>query len=335
MTAIPPGPTDVPGPGAPGSPPALPVPLPASAGVNNPDQLTPDELLSQFVGNYGLYDPNKPQAVLHSHSNNDPTDGHDSNSDSFIDSAFAFVGEILGVLVYPIKQVISWVWEGVKAAAQWAWNFASDVWNSAVDAISAVWDAAIQSLKDAFAFISDQAAQLWVWATTAFNWVVDKGAWVLGQLENLVSLVADAVASSLGWIWENLIQPVTDLIGSLFGTLWDAFWSAATWVWDKVQAIAEAVVNAVLDAASWVWDKVYAIAKAIVDAAIDALGFAWDVLQEAWKWIEYFATHPFSWFGDLLSAVENGETALFGPGIVAALHRESDAIEAVVASWLG
>ena len=307
---------------------------PTTGGVPNPDQLTPAELLDQFIGNLSGYNPNKPPITLQAADHGDPTGGHAGNTSSFIDDAFAFVGEILGVLVYPIKQVIEWVWEGVVAAAQWAWSFAADVWNSAVDAISAVWDAAIQSLKDAFGFISDTIAELYVWATTAFNWVVQKGQWVLDQLENLASLVANAVADSIDWIWQNLIQPVTDLIGSLFGTLWDAFWSAATWVWDKVQAIAEAVVNAVLDAASWVWDKVSAIATAIVNAAIDAIGIAWDVLQEAWGWIVWLAEHSFDFFTSLANVLFDSGNGWFRAHFETLFADSGDMIEQYVAGWL-
>lgn len=309
--------------------------FPDAGPIPNPDQLDPGTLEGLFLGDYAGFALDEPDHPLKHNDNGDPTNGHEQNSDSFIDSAFAFVGEILGVLVYPIKQVISWVWEGVKAAAQWAWSFAADVWNSAVSFVHDVFNTIIQGVKDVFGAISDQVAQLFQWAATAFTWVIDKGAWVLDQLGKLASLVADGIASAIGWIWQNLIQPVTDLIGSLFGTLWDAFWSAADWVWDKVTAIATAVVNAILDGASWLWDKVTAVAEAAVNAVLDALGIAWDILKAAWDWITWMAEHTFGWFQDLFNLSYQGAGGAWINGITNALLQDGDVVEELIAGWIG
>lgn len=320
MTVVP-GPTDVPGPGAPGSPP------PASGGINA-------DLWAE-LGNVADWQYQPPPTTLKSADHGDPTGGEAGNTDSFIDGVFQFIGDILGVLVYPIKQIIAWVWDGVKAAAQWAWDFAADIWNSVVDIFRAIFDTITAQIGLVFGFISDLVGEAWKLGTEALDWIANKGEWLLSQIGDVASLVLGIVEGAIGWIWDHLISPVTDLVLSLLGDALDAALGALGWVWDRVTEIATAVVNAVLDAASWIWDKVSAIASALVNAAIDALGIAWDILQAAWGWIVWFAEHTFGWFEDLFALSVHGVGDVWVNGIVNALNRSGDDIEAYIADWLG
>lgn len=196
---------------------------------------------------------------------------------SFVSNLWTYFSGLFVTFANWIVQVAAVAAQALADAMDGLRNLIVQWFNDAYRVIS-------QGLNDARSFASGILADLRNWAQDAIN--------------GLTSGIQDAY----NWVLANVYHPLLNLA--------QGAWNFATvtlpnvvkqWIGDLRQWASDAV--------NWVW----AIIKPVWDFFTHILYDAWQVIDKAWDWIVFFATHPISMGLALLNAVVGtGKDALLG-----------------------
>ena len=252
----------------------------------------------------------------------------------FGDFIVGFVAEVLSNLPFPFNAITvafpairDWVTGALQTVADFAESIAAAVLDFVwYDLLNPVLNFVANSVRGLWSFLYDLLGQLASDVANVVDFIAGIGNWLLNQLAGLADFLWNLVSPFVGWFVDNILAPLWDQITSFVNDLLQAVASVGGWLWDLIQQIAGFVFDELIK-------PVYQFILDAINTALDGLGIAWDVLQEAWGWIVYFATHPFTWFSDLFGGwFDHGSSWLLNL-VTSTIASDGDSIEQFVAGY--
>lgn len=259
---------------------------------------------------------------------------------------------VVAVTLFPLI-LLGWRWD-------WAWDQTDRIWDAVKDKVRAVVESMVGFIVDIFGVMGDFVFRLGT-----------LGVGLLHTLERIadtiIPAVLDTVASWLrdlrrtvdglvGEVW-RFAQGAYDLANNLFagipGMIWGALRDAINAFWrDVVAPIAHAVAN--------IWDRIFPFvadmigtfwrdvvgpidrfAHAVYDVAAEALELArrfwsevWPILQGAWSFLEFVATHPLDWWFILIDRAFDEAPEWLAHKLYGVIERDAPGIDDRLARWI-
>jgi phage-related protein len=194
---------------------------------------------------------------------------------SFVTWLYTYLVQLFGILTTWISQVATVAAQALSDAVNGLRSLIIQWFNDAYRVIS-------QGLNDVRSFFGGVIADLRNWAQDALN--------------GLTNGIQDAYR----WVLSNVYDPLLSLA--------QGAWNFAT------VTLPQVVTQWVHDLEQWATDAfnlVWIVVKPIWDFFAHVLYDAWQVIDKAWDWLVFFATHPISMgLAVLQSIVGTGKDAL-------------------------
>lgn len=223
-----------------------------------------------------------------------------------------------------LEWVTSWVVDGLNAVYKWTTAGIRDLWDS---------------LGRIAGTVGGLIEQVYAWARRAFD---DVTRWAGRRIDDLANGVNGALRQLTDWARSAIDQAVDFARGiprwvtdNVARPLWEAISDAAAFV-------NRNVLQPLLRLVSDLWSELRGAVRWLTDLVGEALdwvrrfgGQIWDIVQRAWDWLVWFATHTFDYFRGLLrEAIETGP-AWFVHSTQQAIAKEGSIMEEWIVRWLG
>lgn len=245
-----------------------------------------------------------------------------------VDDAFGIVAGIFDPVASGIKGVISWLWDAISYAVQQATDFAGELFSQIVDLVSIFMDQAEEWFEQALDYASQVKDWIWSYVDSIFLAIWDEISNLTAKLAHLALAGITDLVSLAADLWTHFVQPIVELVGELIA---QAFGDLLGWVRDVVTGM----LSDILDVGGELWDFLRGLVTSIVDDLLNGVDGVLDVIHQAWDWLVYFATHPFSWFGDLIDGFFHDGAKWLMERVTSAMRDEGSVFEDWAVSWLG
>lgn len=259
---------------------------------------------------------------------------------------------VVAVLLWPIV-LFGWPWDSI-------WDQTERLWDAIKDKVRAVVESMMGFIVDIFGVMGDFVFRLGTLgvgllhtleriADTIIPAVLDTAASWLADMRRYVDRIVGDVwgfAQGAYSLANNLFAGVPDMIWSALRAAIDGFWR------DVVAPIARAVDN--------IWDRIFPfvadmigtfwrdvvgpidrLAHAGWDVATEALELArrfwreiWPILQAAWGFLTFVATHPLNWWLILLDDAFKSAPDWFARHVLDAVESSAGTVDDRVARWI-
>lgn len=210
-------------------------------------------------------------------------------------------GQLMG-LVYDVRSEIMNIIGYLPAAIYTIGQGFMDIWNNTLAAI-----------ENASNVIWYEINNVWSKLNSLVDTVTDS------VYQAVTSLISEGLAVG-GWLWNIIyngwIAPIFDFVGSLFSQLYDI-----------AVAAANAALNAAVEVGGWLYDVISSIVGDVIDAALAGFRAIVDVVNGAWDFLVWIATHPLSWFTDSIEHLFTVGEEWIVDHILAAFERNDSHVE--------
>lgn len=160
-------------------------------------------------------------------------------------------------------QLLSWMWDGIKALAPQVWTWFSalpgEIWNRVLAFGSWVLDRGAEFFGWLFNGVKNAAVEFWNWFTSLPGWVWDK---IVTSMSTMIARGAEF----FGWFFTGITDGVKNLWNwatggiddpnSLIGGLWVAMQKVSTIVMDLGKRFVGWIVEGIGSVASTIWEKI-------------------------------------------------------------------------------
>lgn len=218
---------------------------------------------------------------------------------------FTTIGNIIGVAMRNIWEVIKGIWTAISGVISGAmqvikgiiqvvvgiitldWN---KTWTGIKNIFGGIWKAVVSILKGAWQIIKGVFTNMWNFITGIFKKLWD---WLVGH-----SLIPDLVNAILKWFRKmrdfavNIITAMKDWVVARFNSLKNGAINAVTSLRDRANAIMGTIRDWVVGKARSLRDKVVGAFNTFKDRAITAFSRARDGIKTVWNKLKELAAKP-------------------------------------------
>jgi phage-related protein len=249
---------------------------------------------------------------------------------AFLDGLFDFFGSIGGDVWNAIKDFVRTIINAVGDAITWTVDnvahaldsFIVTAWGWVQDATNLAWHLASAAFDFATNLVTFVAGQIWAGIAGLWDWVNNVGGIILGAIASIEQWIATAADNIVGFVWAQFMAFYNDVILGALHFIEAAVNFLAAQVHDLLcglEHLVNIVANTIGGAVAWITSTGMMVASVV----LRALG-----------WLEYFATHPFSWFSDLFGGFARNGSRWLVAHLLGALQSDGHMIEEWLAKWL-
>lgn len=249
-----------------------------------------------------------------------------------VDDAVNVAGAVLSFIFGP---VIDFVRSVCHKIVDWLFGFIVNIYTQLHNLITSFWN----FVGGTFSALISLAQQIGNIISTIIPNVVqviwDKITSVAQDAFNALNAVASAIYQTIqdvrDWAY-NLVN----YVGTLLANAIDAL---RNWTVSALQYAADVLINMIQTGISNVIDFVKNLVANAVSPIFDfinkVLGPVAEVVQRAWGWLVWMATHPFTWWLDLWNELTHLSPRTFVNAVTSVFSREGSALEEWLTQWLG
>lgn len=248
--------------------------------------------------------------------------------DSIIDGASGLLGTLLKPVVNFVRSVIRPIWSWITEAVDRLWDGIRNVGDWAGRALDGVWDATVRGLRSVEAWargavdwLRGQINAVSDWAGRAIDWAIrNVTEWVrdsLGWLGRQIDGVFD-------WVTDNVWRPLIGFIDRVYDWVRDHVWDPLVRRIGDVLGWATRAVDRLWDTVRDVWDFINRYARRLLA-----------VVDKAWDWLVFMATHPFTWWRELTEGLFQRAPRWMVAQIMGGIGKAADDVEGWIVRWLG
>lgn len=244
------------------------------------------------------------------------------------------IGSIFGAITGLGRDILNAIFSAVDAVRQWA----EDAYNAACDFVTRMGNWAVQTAEDLVNGAISLARSIEAWARESFDsitrwasdWINNVISWARGELSNLGSWLGSWISSVVNWATGELAR-----LGNWAESLFNDAVSWAKGELDNLGYWAERLFTDLKSGLGLLGDWVN---KEVFTPLTNFLDHEWHdifpILQGAWHFLVFVATHPFSWFTTMLQdAIGKGPHG-WASDIASAVAKDGGQTVEQITRWL-
>ena len=230
---------------------------------------------------------------------------------------------VIGDIITPVANAISWAGGRLEGWIVSLWSellaLIGTLPGAFVDVVDFV-TAEFQNAENLAQFLYNSAwSEIQSVESTIGGFITNTLSTLQASLTTLLQTAISQGGLLWNWIYNTVLQPLYDEVSNVLNLAVDEALSAV-----------QQFIQAGLDIGGWLWGLLSPLVQSLIDAALAGVSDIIAVVNGAWDFLVWIATHPLSWFTDQVdSFFAAGANALVA-AIVNALESEQDA----VVSWL-
>lgn len=200
----------------------------------------------------------------------------------FLDDTGAFFSNLGPTVVAAVGDAAVWLWSAGGDIVSGLWEGIKAGWNGFWGWLGGLWDSFVQGFKDAMGISSPSTVflQFGIWILEGLlNGLISMAETVLGWIASFANLLLGAFGLSLadiGALWDNFW---TSSFGQAVQDAWNAVMTIVQGAWDFVVGIFTGNMDLISQGWNGFWNGIYSLAGTI-------LGLINTAVQDALTWIE-------------------------------------------------
>lgn len=233
------------------------------------------------------------------------------------------LGAIKAFIFSLIDSITSWIGDII--------NWAESQFVAAFSYIQEIGDWAGRLINDSVVWLQHLMTQ-WIndvykWASQAFNDARDFISYTVNGIVNWVKGIYDDLRMSLKLIYDWIL---TNVWNPLYSMVQDAWHFATVTIPHYVKQITDDIIQWITDGVKWIWKYL----SPLVDFFTRVFWDAWKVIEQAWDWITFFATHPISMGISMVEDIVHGGFNSLVSKAVSAMESEGSHVMDIIAKYL-